>query len=157
MIEEFKRRRLDEFEAALEAEGYEVVAAEPQLRDSISKRIAGEEDDTVGFVVVETPVELEGVEFEGEFVITVFKDRIAHHGVDVYSRPDDPLSEEERALLDDLVPPREVDDDGETRLVWSYYPPPADLPGDLGESRDNVDDLLSEFEDVYDRVLQRVD
>lgn len=153
MIEEVRRRYLEAFRDQLEAEGYEVVTVEPQLRDSIVKRIAGEEDDTMGFVVVRVPVELRGVEFEGELVVTVFRDRIAGHGVDVHSWDDDPLPEAEQRHLSKLVPPREVEEDGRSGRVWTYYPPPDDLPeGVVEEGRDNLSELISELEAVFERA-----
>lgn len=177
MIEEGRRRRLEAFRDELVDAGYEVVAVEPQLRESVVMRLAGEEDDTVGFVVVRTPVEIGGVEFEGDLVVVVFEDRIAGHGVDVRSTPEDLLSEEEREHLSTFVPPREVDEadetgwggdgraasetdadgesdsSGESTLVWTYYPPPAELPDAVvGADRDNVDDVVEELSTVFDRV-----
>lgn len=153
MIEEGKRRRLEAFRDALVAAGYDVVDVEPQLRESVVMRLAGEEDDTVGFVVVRTPVEIGGIEFEGDLVVTVFDDRIAGHGVDIRSTPDEPLSEEEQAHLSGFVPPRQVDSEGETELVWTYYPPPADLPEAVVDGdRDNIDAVVDELSNVFDRV-----
>lgn len=153
MIEEGKRRYLEAFRDELVAAGYEVVTMEPQLRQSTVMRMAGEEDDTVGFVIVRTPVEIGGVEFDGELVVTVFEDRIAGHGVDIRSTPDDPLTEEEREHLSSFVPPREVDSDGEPATVWTYYPPPSDLPDSvIEEDRDNVAAVVEELSAVFDRL-----
>lgn len=153
MIEEVRRRQLEAFEAALEAVGFDVARIEPQLRDSIVKRLAGEEDDTVGFVVVNTPIELLGTEFDAELVVTVFRDRVASHGVDVSERDNAPLDDDERELLDSLVPPRSVEGDGGTDTVWTYYPAPADLPDEVGVGdRDNVDAVMAEIEAVFEDV-----
>lgn len=152
MIEEGKQERLDAFADALEEAGYEVLEAEPKLEKTIAEKVDHEEDDTVGFLVVRTPVELKGAEFEGELVVTVHEDHLSTHGVDVYSDPEDPIPDEKQRLLDTLVPSRTVtDDDGKTWRVWSYYTPPEDLPDDLvDESRDNVDELLDEFAAIYE-------
>lgn len=152
MIEEAKRERLEEFADAIEAEtGYEVLQAEPKLSRTITEKVGDQPDDLVGFLVVQAPVEFKGVEFEGDVVVNVHEDHLSDQGVDVYSEPDDPIPREKRDLLDTLVPPRdETTEDGETRRVWSYYPPPADLPdGVVDESRDNLDELIAEFEAVY--------
>lgn len=154
MIEDAKQERLQELGEAIEAEtGYELVAAEPKLERTITEKI-NEPDDTVGFLVLRGPVLLKGVEFEGDVIVTVHEDHLSNRGVDVTSPSDDPLPREKRDLLDTLVPPRDVtDEDGETRRVWSYFPPPADLPASVvDESRDNLDELLEEFEAVYEEV-----
>lgn len=153
MIEEGKRRYLETFRDELVQAGYEVVNVEPQRRQSTVMRMAGEEDDTVGFVVVRTPVEIGGVVFEGDLVVTVFEDRIAGHGVDIRSTPDDPLSEEKRDHLSSFVPPREVESDGNPETVWTYYPPPSDLPDTVAEGdRDNIAEVVEELSAVFDRI-----
>ncbi|MFB6280490.1 MAG: hypothetical protein ABEH40_00515 [Haloferacaceae archaeon] len=155
MIEEAKQERLDEFADAIEAEtGYEVVQSEPKLSRTITEKVGDQADDLVGFLVVRAPVEFKGVEFEGEVVVNVHEDHLSDQGVDVYSEPDDPLPREKRDLLDTLVPPRdETTEDGETRRVWSYYSPPADLPdGVVDDSRDNLDELIAELEGIYAAV-----
>lgn len=154
MLDEFREDRLERFRARLEAEGYEVADVESVLREPVTHQISGDEDDTLGFVVVDTPVELQGETFEGEVMVIVYKDGLSNHGVDVRSRPDDPLSERKRSILDDLVPPREVvDDDGETQLMWSYYPPPDDLPDTVTDgSSHNIDELMAEFESIYEKI-----
>lgn len=155
MIEEAKQERLDEIADAIEAEtGYEVLQAEPKLSRTITEKVGDQADDLLGFLVVRAPVEFKGVAFEGDVVINVHEDHLSDQGVDVYSEPDDPLPKEKRDVLDTLVPPRdETTDDGETRRVWSYYPPPADLPdGVVDDSRDNLDELIDELEAVYEGV-----
>lgn len=153
MIEESKEERLESFERALETEGYDVVEVEPRSGKTITERINSQDDDTVGFVVVETPVRIRGHEFEGEVTVTVHGDRLTSHGVDIYSRSDDPLSADERALLDELVPSREVTEDGETHRVWTYFAPPDDLPDSLvDDSRDDLDEVVDELESVYQRL-----
>lgn len=154
MIEQAKQERLDELAEAIEAETeYEVVQAEPKLSRTITEKI-NEPDETVGFLVVRSPVVLKGVEFEGDVVVTVHEDHLSSRGVDVTSPADDPLPREERDLLDTLVPSRQVtDEDGTTREVWSYFAPPPDLPDHIvDESRDNLDELIAEFEGIYERV-----
>lgn len=154
MIEESKDDRLEAFKHELEAEGYEVVDAEPQRRKTITEKIRQEEDDTVGFIVVNTGVELGGEKFDGELVITVHRDRLSNQGIDIRSHADDPLPKEKRDLLSEFVPPREVtDEDGETQSVWTYYPPPDTLPDDvLGDSRDNIDEVMAKLEAIYENV-----
>lgn len=153
VIGDSKEKRLQAFRAELETEGYDVTEIEPIYSKTITKRTKSEEDDSIGFVVVNAPIEIRDEEFDGEIVITVYEDKIAHHGVDIYSRPDDPLPEKKRNLLSELVPPREVIEDEEKQLVWSYYPPPEDLPDKLVDSsRNNVDELMTEFESIYDRA-----
>lgn len=155
MIEENRTQRLEGFAEALEEAGYDVLTVEPRTDQTITERVSVEDDDTVGFVVVDAPVELGGYEFSGEVVVTVHEERVSSHGVDIYSEPDNELSAEERAALTDLVPPREVTTgDGESRQVWTYYPPPADLPDSIvDQSRDNLDEVMTEFEDVYQSYL----
>lgn len=156
MIEDAKQERLERIGEAIEAETeYALVQAEPKLERTITEKI-NEPDDTVGFLVFRGPVLLKGAEFEGDVIVTVHEDHLSNRGVDVTSTPDDPIPREKRDLLDTLVPPREeTDEDGETRRVWSYFPPPADLPpGVIDESRDNLDDLLEEFEAIYERVSE---
>lgn len=155
MIEDAKQERLDEIAEAIESEtGYEVIQAEPKLSRTITEKVGDQPDDLVGFLVVRAPVEFKGVEFEGEVVVNVHEDHLSNQGADVYSRPDDPLPKEKRDLLDTLVPPRdETTEDGETRRVWSYYPPPADLPDDVvDDSRDNLDELIAEMEAIYEAL-----
>lgn len=155
MIEDVKKERLDEFADALEAEtGYEVLQAKPKLSRTITEKVGDQPDDLVGFLVVRAPVEFKGVEFEGDVVVNVHEDHLSDQGVDIYSHPDDPLPKEKRDILNTLVPPRdETTDEGETRRVWSYYAPPAGLPDDVvDDSRDNLDELIDEFEAVYERI-----
>lgn len=154
MIEESKNQRLEAFNRVLEADGYDIVEAQPQRRSTITERINPENDDPIGFVVVETPVEIRDHEFTGDVVLTVFEDRLSSHGVDIYSDPEDPLSEEQQTLLSELVPPRDVtDDDGKTRRVWTYFAPPDDLPDSvMDDSRDNIDEVMAEFESVYETL-----
>lgn len=150
---ESKEERLETFKRALEAEGYDVVEVEPQRKQTITERINKEADDTIGFAVVETPVEIQGHEFVGELTVTVLKDRLTNHGVDIRSSSDNPLSEEEKALLSDLVPPREVVDDGETYQMWTYYAPPDDLPESVVDgSRDNLDEIVDDLESIYETL-----
>lgn len=157
MIEEVKQERLDEIGDAIEAEtGYEVLNAEPKLSRTITEKVDNDHDDTVGFLVVEVPVLLKGQEFEGELVVIVHDDHLSNHGVDVVSPEDDPLPREKRDLLSTLVPPRDVTaEDGTTKRVWSYYPPPDDLPDSVvDDSRDNLDEIIDELEAVYERVSE---
>lgn len=150
---EGKKERLEEFKRALEAEGYDVVEVEPQREQTITERINQEPDDTIGFAVVETPVEIRGNEFVGEVTVTVHEDRLASHGVDIRSGPDDPLSEAEKEYLSEIVPPRKEREDGETYQVWTYYSPPDDLPDSVvDESPDNLDEVVDELEAVYQRI-----
>lgn len=155
MIGESKSDRLDEFKRALEAEGYDVVSVETQHRQTISEKIEQKDDGTLGFVGIETPVEIRGEVFDGQLVITVHEDRLSNHGVDIRSSLDDPLPEDKQNLLDQLVSARKVtDEDGETQLVWTYYPPPRDLPDTvIKEPPDNIHELIAEFESIYKSVL----
>ncbi|MFB6303065.1 MAG: hypothetical protein ABEH78_09425 [Haloferacaceae archaeon] len=157
MIEDVKQERIDEIADTIEAgTGYEVLQAEPKLSRTITEKVGDQPDDLLGFLVVRVPVEFKGVEFEGEMVVNVHEDHLSDQGVDVYSEPDDPIPKEKRDILDTLVPPRdETTDDGETRRVWSYYAPPADLPdGVVDPSRDNLDELIAEMESVYEGVSE---
>lgn len=153
MTEESKEERLETFRQALEGEGYDVAEVEPQLGKTITERIEEQDDDTIGFVVVETPVRIREHEFAGELTVTVHQDRLASHGVDIYSSLDDSLSEEEQSILSDLVPSRKVTEDGETYRVWTYYAPPDDLPESIVEgSRDNLNEVVDELESVYETI-----
>jgi hypothetical protein len=156
MIEDAKEERLERIGEAIAAETeYELLQAQPKLERTITEKI-NEPDDTLGFLVLRGPVLLKGLEYEGDVIVTVHEDHLSNRGVDVTSHPDDPIPKEKRERLDTLVPGRDVtDEDGETRRVWSYFPPPADLPpGVVDESRDNLDDLLEEFEAIYERVSE---
>lgn len=155
MLSENEDERLEAFERELERAGYTVVSVEPTFRKTITERVRGEDDGSIGFVIVNTLVEIRGEPFDSELVLTVYEDRLVNHGVDIYSDPDDPLPPEKRKLLTGIVQPQKItDDDGNRQSLWTYYPPPTNLPDDLvDDSQDNIDELIEEFESVYQRAV----
>lgn len=122
---------LQDFADDLTADGYAV--------ERVAKQAV---EEKVGYVTVNAPVVITDSEFEGHMIVNVYEDHVEDHGVDIHSKNDHRFPESKKSLLDEVASSRtQLGDDWTT---WTYYSRP--------DVEDNISDLVSTFDETFQRV-----
>ena len=123
---------LGEFSEALSDEGFEVVDVMKDRPDAKAK----------GAVSIETNIEIEGEEFDGEIMYKVFDDGLKSKGADIWQSAAGIEEDSEReALLNRVSDIRDEDTQG---AIWTYYQK-EDVSDNLDEIHEEVNSVFQEL------------